>query len=76
MVLMLDGNSEIGAHDQSKLFDLLKAFDEVKKSHKPQTWFPLSVRNMFLGTLLYCYHGFELAFSFARSLLPVIESSS
>ena len=35
MVLMLDGNSEIGAHDQSKLFDLFKAFDEVKK--KSQT---------------------------------------
>ena len=35
MVLILDGNSEIGAHvtkEQSLLLDLFKAFDQIKKS--------------------------------------------
>ena len=34
MVLMLDGNSEIGAHVRGYLCYLIKAFDEIERSQK------------------------------------------
>ena len=41
MVLILDGNSEIGAYvrSQSRLYDLLKASDKIENSHKSYIFF-------------------------------------
>ena len=41
MVLILDGNSEIGAYvrSQSRLYDLLKASDKIENSHKSNIFF-------------------------------------
>ena len=55
MVLILDGNSAIGAQvKENMLFDLFKAFDKFKNSHKldsvffsEKSFFPSCVRNMF-----------------------------
>ena len=41
IVLILDGNSEIGAHEElSLLSDLLKAFDKIESSHKSHIFYP------------------------------------
>ena len=34
MVFILDGNSEIDAHEWSRLSDLLKAFVQIENGHK------------------------------------------
>ena len=46
MVLLLDGNSEIGACVES-YFDLFKAFDSIESSHKSE---------LFLAGLTYFSH--------------------
>ena len=47
MVLIIDGNSEIGAHgkEQSLLFDLLKEFDQIESSQKLDFWGLYAVPN-------------------------------
>ena len=59
MVLLLDGNSEIGAHVRSNLCYLICLRHLIKlRSHKSdlseKTYFPLCVRTMFLSS----NHGF------------------
>ena len=59
MVLILDGNPQIGAHvrKQYLLFDLFKAFDYIGKSKKKliflseKTYLPSYVRDMFWFTI-------------------------
>ena len=64
MVLILDGNSEKGAHvmEQYLLFDLDKGFDYIKSSHKfvflsEKTYFVSYARTMFWVTIQYKYPG-------------------
>ena len=61
MVLILDGNSEIGTHAY-RLFDLFKAFDYLESDHTSHlflfemTYFASGVRNMFWFTIYYKYN--------------------
>ena len=61
MVLILDGNSEIGAEIRNLLSDMFKAFDERERNRKSNflfeiTYFPSCVRTMLWVTIYYEYH--------------------
>ena len=55
MVLVLDGNSEIGAHVRSNflLFDLFKAFSEIESSQKS---YPFLSKYLFTIKHIMRYH--------------------
>ena len=63
MVLILDGNSEIGAHVRSNLCylsclkHLIRSRIDTNRIFSPIFFFTTSVRNLFWVTIWYKYHG-------------------
>ena len=56
MVFILDDNSEIGAHEQSLLFHLFKAFDKIESRHKSDIFFRKDLFSFMRAKHVLSYH--------------------